>query len=311
VACERRNCVFIDREPWIVEHCRKKLAQLPVFGKVRHQVLQGRFSEVLPKLIEEYPDHFRSDAPLFVFADPFGATGVPFTSIERILATDRSELFLNFDSDGLLRILKARGAGRADTNLTAIFGDESCRDELRLDEQPLVLARRALNLFKRRLRSIEGVDYVFPFEMQRHQGSPDYHLIFASKHRLGLEKMKEAMRAVAKEQAGFEFCDASARTGSLFRFDRPADWAAIVQSAFSGRTVPAETVWDFVLNETLLVNATGVLGRLEKEGWVTIKRKPGSGKKRDLESMESITFKPGPYVPPGAPASEEGLFDGP
>jgi three-Cys-motif partner protein len=304
------NCVFIDREAWIVEHCRQKLAQLPEYSRVRHQVLQGLFSDVLPMLVAEYPDHFQGDAPLFVFADPFGATGVPYTSIEKILATSRSELFLNFDSDGLVRILKAQSAGSADANLTAIFGDESWRDELKPGDKPLVLARRALDLFKRRLRSIERVNYIFAFEMQKHEGNPDYHLIFASKNRLGLEKMKEAMRAVAREQGGFEFCDASARTGSLFRFDRPEDWATTVHSAFSGQTVPAESVWDFVLNETLLVNAKGVLARLEKEGWVTIKRKPGAGKKRDLELMESITFKPGPYAPPAAPASGKGLFDG-
>jgi three-Cys-motif partner protein len=301
------NCVFIDREEWIVKHCRKKLAELPTHFRVKHEVLQGRFSQVLPRLIHDHPRHFQGDAPLFVFADPFGATGVPFASIEQILGTDRSELFLNFDSDGLVRILKA---GAPDARLTEIFGDESWRGELQPGGKPLVLAHKALNLFKRRLRSIQGVNYVFAFEMQKHQGNPDYHLIFASKHRLGLEKMKEAMRAIAKDQAGFEFCDASARTGSLFRFDRPEDWADIVHAAFAGQMVPAEVVWDFVLNETLLVNAKGVLARLEKEKCVTIKRKPGAGKKRDLEVMESITFKPGPYAPTDSRASEKGLFDG-
>lgn len=304
------NCVFVDHEEWIVKHCRRKLAELPEYARVRHEVLQGRFDEVLPKLIEKYPRHLSGDDPLFVFADPFGATGVPFASIEKILAAKRSELFLNFDSDGLVRILKAQQAGNADANLINIFGDESWRGELELHERPLVLARRALDIFKRRLRSIPDVNYVFTFEMQKHEGNPDYHLIFASKHRLGLEKMKEAMRAISKEQGGFTFCDASARTGPLFRFDRPEDWADIVHARFSGQTVPAHAVWDFVLNETLLVNAKGVLGRLERESRVTINRKPGAGKKRDLDLMESITFTPGPSILRAAPAAERGLFDG-
>jgi three-Cys-motif partner protein len=299
------NCVFIDEKGWIADHCRKKLVELPANPRVKHQVLEGRFSEVLPKLVQEYPRHFQGDWPLFVFADPFGATGVPFASVKQILATDRSELFLNFDSDGLIRILKAGGA---DEKLTEIFGDDSWRGELPSDGAPLALARRALSLFKRRLRSIEGVDYVFAFEMQKHQGNPDYHLIFASKHRLGLEKMKEAMRRIAEGQGGFEFCDATAGTESLFRFDLPEDWARVVHSEYAGRTVPAEAVWDFVLNETLLVNAKRVLDRLEKENWVTIQRKPGAGKQRGLDSMLSITFKPGQYDPAGA--SGKGLFDG-
>jgi three-Cys-motif partner protein len=302
------NCVFVDRAEWIVEHCRRKLAELPQFARVRHVVLKGHFAEVLTRLIEQYPEHFNGDAPLFVFADPFGATGVPFASIERILASARSELFLNFDSDGLVRILMA---GSSDAMLNEVFGDESWRGELGSNEKPLTLARRALDVFKRRLRSIPGVNYVFAFEMQKTQGNPDYHLVFASKNRLGLEKMKEAMRAIAKEQGGYEFCDASARTGSLFRFDRPEDWAAVLHTAFVGRTVSAETVWDFVLNETLLVNAKGVLERLERTGWVTIKRKPRMGKKRDLDAMESVTFKPGTYAPPATSTPEpRGLFDG-
>jgi three-Cys-motif partner protein len=300
------RCVFVDREEWIVAHCRRKLAELPEYPRVTREVLQGRFDEVLPLLIERHPENLQADAPLFVFADPFGATGVPFKSVKKILATSRSELFLNFDSDGLIRILKA---GNADALLTDIFGDGSWRGELEPNEKPLLLARRALDLFKRRLRSIEGVNYVFAFEMQKHLGTPDYHLVFASKHPLGLEKMKEAMRSLSKDGA-FEFCDATARTGSLFRFDRPEDWAAVVHSAFSGRTLPADSVWDFVLNETLLVNAKGVLERLEREGFVTIKRKPGAGKKRDLDAMESITFKPGPYAPPAARPPDKGLFDG-
>ena len=305
------SCVFIDREKWIVEHCRKKLAELPEYARVTREVLQGRFDQWLPDIIQRYPRHFTDDAPLFVFADPFGASGVPFISVEKILASDRSELFLNFDSDGLVRILKAEAAGRAEENLTSIFGDESWRRVLGVDQNPLKLARRALELLKTRLRSIPGVNYVFAFEMQKHEGVPDYHLVFASKHRLGLEKMKEAMRAISRDQAGFEFCDARARTGSLFRFDRPGDWAGIVHTQFAGQTVSAELVWDFVLNDTLLVNAKGVLEKLENENVATIARKPGAGKRRDLHLMETVTFKPGPYVTARAPAQEEGLFDGP
>ncbi len=301
-------CVFIDREHWIVEHCRRKLSELPPHDRMRFEVLEGRFDEVLPSLIARYPSHFEDDAPLFVFADPFGATGVPFSSVQKILGAERSELFLNFDSDGLIRILKAQAAGNADENLTSIFGNEAWRGVLTAEGDPLKLARSALELFKERLRSIRSVKYVFAFEMQKHEGIPDYHLVFASKHPLGLEKMKEAMRAIARDQGGFTFCDASARIGSLFRFDRPEDWAETVHSQFTGKTVSAPQVWDFVLNETLLVNAKGVLERLEKEKFVTIARKPGAGKRRDLHLMETITFKPGKYLAPSAP--KEGLFDG-
>src|SRR5436190_16505806 len=62
------SCIFVDREKWIVEHCRKKLAELPAYERVTREVLQGRFNQVLPGIIRRYPSHFADDAPLFVFA---------------------------------------------------------------------------------------------------------------------------------------------------------------------------------------------------------------------------------------------------
>jgi hypothetical protein len=46
------SCVFIDHKKWIVEHCRRKLAELPENSRVKYEVLQGRFDEVLSKPVK-------------------------------------------------------------------------------------------------------------------------------------------------------------------------------------------------------------------------------------------------------------------
>jgi len=62
------------------------------------------------------------------------------------------------------------------------------------------LSARVLALYKKKLRSLPKVRYVFAFAMNSRDGLLNYHLVFASQNPKGLEKMKEAMRAV--DQSG-------------------------------------------------------------------------------------------------------------
>ena len=58
------------------------------------------------------------------------------------------------------------------------------------------LTGQVLDFYKRRLRTPPKVRYVFAFTMNSRHGQLNYHLVFASQHPRGLEKMKEAMRQV-------------------------------------------------------------------------------------------------------------------
>jgi hypothetical protein len=82
------------------------------------------------------------------------------------------------------------------------------------------LSAQILALYKKRLRCI--APYVFAFAMNSREGQLNYHLVFASQHYLGLEKMKEAMKAV--DQSGtYSFSDDPVGQELLvFDFDVPA-----------------------------------------------------------------------------------------
>ena len=101
----------------------KKLAELPDYGRVTREVLRGRFDEVLPGTIESTPTTSPATHPCSCSQIPSASPGSRSRASRKILASDRSELFLNFDSDGLVRILMAEAAGKAEENLTSIFGD--------------------------------------------------------------------------------------------------------------------------------------------------------------------------------------------
>jgi len=141
------------------------------------------------------------------------------------------------------------------------------------------LSADVLGLYKRRLRSLSQVRYVFPFAMNTRQGQLNYHLVFASQHPLGLEKMKEAMKAV--DQTGvYSFSDDSIGQGQLFDFSAPADWADKMQAALGGSWRPYAEFRDYALNETPFINPKGMLKHLKTLGklqvhWIAAPAKTG------------------------------------
>ncbi len=80
------------------------------------------FSDGMEQLKSEIPKMFSGASPLFVFIDPFGATGVPFTIVADILKSSRSEVLINFDADGIARIYRAEDRANSTVLLDEIFG---------------------------------------------------------------------------------------------------------------------------------------------------------------------------------------------
>src|SRR5438093_12890826 len=111
------------------------------------------------------------------------------------------------------------------------------------------LSAAVLALYKQKLRALRDVKYVFAFAMNTRQGQINYHLVFASQHPLGLEKMKEAMKAVDKT-GSYSFSDDSVGQEFLFDFDAPSDWAPKMQAALAGSWHPYADFRDYALNET-------------------------------------------------------------
>ena len=96
------------------------------------------------------------------------------------------------------------------------------------------------------------------------------HLVFASQHPLGLEKMKEAMKAVDKSGT-YSFSDDTVDQGLLnFDFDAPAEWAVKMQHALAGKSLPYSAFRDFALTETPFTNPKAMLKHLKQVGKVQV-----------------------------------------
>lgn len=263
------NCAFIEPNQAWYSHLEETLVPFRSNGRIHIKLLNTSFEEGMAELRAEYPKFFASVWPLFVFIDPFGAKGVPFSVVQGILSSPRSEVLINLDADGIARIFEAGPRADRDTILDAIFGHSEWRPRIASCETFRAKCEAVLELYKQGLRTIPRVDYVFPFEMRSSKDSLNYFLVFASQHPTGLEKMKEAMRKV--DQAGnFCFADANLGQGILFRDDEPEEHAKRLHAAFLGKSASYDDLLPLTLNETPFSNPKSMLIWLEKENLIDV-----------------------------------------
>lgn len=287
------HCVFIEENPGRFDHLTKKVDAISKSEKIHTHLFNSTFVDGLAELRRQAQNPFSKSSPMFAFVDPFGATGVPFTDIKDLLSRESSEVLINFDSDGIGRIFRAKGAANHEEILNRIFGDDSWKTELARHNISHELYRGVLALYKRKLRALPNVRYVFAFEMKSTKNTIDYHLVFASQHPLGLEKMKEAMKKIANAGA-YCFSDAVHPDQiALFHFDDPSTYSMQLFEHFRGRAVRYQELNDYALNETPFMNPKAMLKELEVKDLIVVtsrdpKRRKGSFNE---DTLISIAFQ--------------------
>jgi hypothetical protein len=226
------------------------------------------------------------------FIDPFGATGVPFQALREILACETCEVLLNLDSDGIGRLMEADEIQKNSQHLNQIFGDSNWRSEIPQCLPIQQLCASVLAAYKRRLRALKNVNYVFAFAMNDKPGKLNYHLVFAGQHSKGLEKMKEAMKRI--DQTGdYSFADDSVGQELFeFNFRDPGIFAKKMHREFLGRSTAYSEISDYVLNETPFLKPTKILEWLKERELIEVTW-VGEPSKRGFpeENVNSVRFK--------------------
>lgn len=273
------NCLFIDADKDTISRLANGLASVAKHSWVREKIYRGEFDSVIERIEQEFPNAF-GNCPLFVFLDPFGATGLSFRTVANILSSPKSEVLLHFDHDGAARIISSLNKGHnkgAAESLTRVFGDDSwieiaqlqLREESSFDE----MTRALIKLYMGKLRSI--AEFAYPFQMitprRRETSEIGYYLIFASNHSRGLEKMKEAMKSVGHD-GQYKFSNFRSQRPMLFvDADDVAPDADLLWQTFGGRSgVIWAEIQRFILNETRFTNPREMLKYLEKAGILVI-----------------------------------------
>lgn len=274
------HCAFIESHPERFKVLSETVNPFVGTPKLGITLKHREFVQGIEEIRKDLPGPFRGEGPLFVFADPFGGTGIPFNTLAECMLGETAELLINLDADGIGRIFSAENKNR-DTQLTDLFGSECWQKELTAVGDLKKLSVQILDLYKKRLRTLPGVKFVWSFAMRGSKDTINYHLVFATKHPLGMEKMKEAMKAIDKS-GSYSFSDAHVEQQALFGDDNAELYAAALFREYDGKTISWEDACVFALNETPFINPKSMLVVLERQGRVQVEthgnqpRKAGS-----------------------------------
>jgi three-Cys-motif partner protein len=254
------HCAFMESNAERCAHLAKCVDPYKSEPGVKVHVYPATFLEGLRRFQDEVPSAFSSQWPRFVFLDPFGATGVPFATVQELLNSPRAEVLINLDANGIQRILQAGQAASHDVNLTTTFGDGSWRTAIDSTANSAIQHVQVLQLYKARLRSIPNVQYAWAFEMATRADRLEYFLVFASQHPRGLEKMKEAMKRIA-QGGDYRFSDRREQQPELelFRSDDPVPWSERLRDVYRNLEATYAELRDYALNETPFLNPKSML----------------------------------------------------
>lgn len=283
-------CLFVEEDKARFDHLSKLVSHLTLDDRVVVLLHNGTFSDGIAWLKKQSKNPFTSNSPLFSFIDPFGAKGLWFDVVKDLLSRPTCEALINFDSDGVSRILKAGKDANHEENLNQLFGTTNWNGALNPSLGLTELSRRAVDFYLDCLRLVPKVEYVFPFEMTSKKDLVNYHLVFASQHPKGLEKMKEAMLKI--DQSGeYTFCDAHVGQLNLFRPDNVDIYAKKLSDALMGRTVPISEVEKFALNNSPFRNSKAMLKLLENLGNIEISCSKTNRRKGTFPDDSTITIR--------------------
>jgi three-Cys-motif partner protein len=268
--------LFTDEREDRVQHLRRELAALDIPPTFHIDPEVGRFDEVFLPLLEDLERSGGALAPAFVFIDPFGFSGVPFTLVERVLKNPHCEVFVTFMVNALQRFVE-HPYNSVRIEIESLFGTSAVAEAL---AGPGDRGDSLRALYQRQLES--QAKFVRSFEIRDTPGRVMYHLFFASNHPLGHLKMKEAMWK-ADPSGAFRFADNTDPSQLILLDENPAErLVKLLAKEYKGRRLLAGELKEYVRNRTAFVDkhATAALRLLEDDGRLRAETVKTSGRKR-------------------------------
>lgn len=161
--------------------------------------LNKRFNAAVPEILE-----IIGDAPALFFIDPFGPTDIHFSCLEPILKRSQpmTELIINFDVDGLRRIIDAAFSYNTESTVAEkqfihaveVLGSQSCIESLR--ESNLSTEQREqiiLNDYERRLTKFGYKVLTYPIR-EVDLKTPKYYIVCCIRHDDGVKLLNNFFR---------------------------------------------------------------------------------------------------------------------
>lgn len=239
---EKVNFLFTDEDKDRIHHLKIELSKIDIPPTYKVSARNEQFADRMTKILDDVDSRRGGKLqPSFVFIDPFGFAGVPYSLVKRILEKPRCETLITFMVDSVNRFLNHPEEDLR-RHMDEIFGTSACFQIKGDDRIP-----RLRDLYQQQLQ--KAASFVRFFEMRNQQGRLIYLLFFASNNRLGHIKMKEAMWSV-DPLGEFRFSDRTSSQEILFQPDQAELLWPLIHDRFRSQTVAVATVQEFVEDET-------------------------------------------------------------
>ncbi|MCX5782146.1 MAG: three-Cys-motif partner protein TcmP [Elusimicrobia bacterium] len=130
-------------------------------------------------------------APSFFFIDPFGFSGVPLKTLNKLLSIQRVEIFITFMLRDVIRFLESEPHKHS---IEELYNIENIKEMLSSDDYKKIPKEEALlKIYIAQLKSA-GAKYTLPFKVNADEKlQTTYYLIHVTNHPKGCEIMKEIM----------------------------------------------------------------------------------------------------------------------
>lgn len=281
-------CAFVEKDNDNFENLQAVLQKVkPQFPNV--EVL-GPFNDDFASVVDEVIEQTQSKLiPSFFFIDPFGFTGIPFQTVNRIMSLQRSEVFIT---------LMLRDIGRFLSNpdlegtFDSLFGAPHWRDIISTEASNQDKEHQARDFYVQQL--VELGCYPTPFRVCMDEKVQTlYYMIHATRHPKGRILMKEVM---ARQGAGGVFAylgpaDMSARAQLRLLADNIPALKELLLNEFAGGSITYENVQYESCMDTDLIDRDyrEALQDLRRDGHIHVK--PVTSKtERGLSDQDLITF---------------------
>jgi three-Cys-motif partner protein len=196
--------LFIEAVNDRCEFLLQKVKGMEVPSNISTECICAKFDETLETILNYLDEQKARIAPAFIFIDPFGFTGIPFSLIKRIMGNEKCEVMITFMYEEINRFVADK---RLWNGLNETFGTEKWEKVISEDDSRI---RELLlhGIYKEQLKKEANIKFVHSFKMTNKTNRTDYFLFFGTNNIMGLKKMKEAMWKV-DDSGVFEFSDAT------------------------------------------------------------------------------------------------------
>jgi three-Cys-motif partner protein len=244
------------------------------------KTVRGSFDDVATGVLDKVDETKFPMPPSLFLIDPFGVSGIPLATIQRILSHAKTEVYITLMYDFISRFRKQPEFEGA---MDGLFGTGDWRQGIAMTD-PTVRREFFHGLYKQKLRDA-GAEHVVSFDLYQGRRMV-YSIFFGTRSLLGCDRMKAAIWKVAPWG---DYAFRAGRAGQLTLGLRPesidfSPLQAELTQRFGGQTVTIRRVQDFIRSDETGYTSSHLkrhaLAPMEKDGRITVvssKRKTRRG----------------------------------